>query len=1295
MTQLLQPFHPHNHTHASNFRLRDAINKPETLLEYALELGLPGLAITDHETLSSHVKAFQYVEKNKDRFKDFTLAFGNEIYLVDKEETLAKKEFQEKISFHHFILIAKNQHGYEGLRKLSSKAWSNSFFYKGMERVPTYKDELMALMEEYRGDIIATSACVGGELPQSLIKYKRENTPESKQKVHNLIVWLKGVFGDDLYFELQPSHNVDQLDANEMLYKVAQAYGVKCIVSTDAHYLNKSQAVAHKIYLTASEGEREVDAFYATTYVMDHEELLEYFEPKLLDELISNTHLIRDKIEPITFKQDVKIPKAHIPKYEMSQLFRNHYMEFEYIRKFAESKYDVDRFYLHLIAEGMIAKNQELNKENLIRINTELDELYHITEDIKQPLSSYFVLSKDVVDLMWLVSLVGVSRGSACCFYLNYLLDIVQLNPIKYNLPHWRFLSKERPELPDIDLDSEGSKRHEIIKITKDSYGEENVLNMGTFTTEGTRSAVLTSCRGLGIDKDVAHNIANIIPTEKGGIWSLNDCFEGNPKKGKKPSKQFINEVSKYEGLKEAMIAIEGIVSGRGQHASGVIIFPNGYVEQNAMMKTTSGLPITQFDMHDSTYMGGLKLDFLSINALDRIRTAMELLLEHGKIEWQGSLRATYNKYFHPDVLEMEAPEMYRLLFEGHVLNAFQFETSVGTQALNKINPTNFDELCAGNSLMRLSTDGEQPLDKYVRFKKNIHEWYEEMESEGLTRHEISILERHLLDRYGICDTQEGLMLLSMDPEISGFNLTQANKFRKAVAKQNQQLIEEQRILFYEHGLEIGTRPEFLDYVWHKELKPQFGYAFSLPHIAGYTLILMIEMNICYRYGSVYWKTACLSVNAGLIGESTGGVNYGAIAKAIGDMKDSVLPPDINLSNMGFTPLEEENKILFGLKPIAGLGVDSINTVIEYRPYSNFEDFLDKMNMTPERIKEYENFIKSMKTMDLKIEIAEAHLERMRPKLSTSKVVTLIKSGAFDKFNSNRRQLMVEYVRAITPKREKLTMVQFPVIAHLIDKEKYKKELDAYEFRHLIQGRNKVKMNKDIERRFIAKYSDDVEYDFEDGQLVINEKSWNKYYGKAIERLKDWVIAPEAAQQFNKIKMQEFWASNCSGSAESWEMETTLFYSDRHELDYMPISNHFTLANFNELSMEPVITGYKSYRGREIPRLQIDIIAGTVVEKVKGKSLVFVLTPQGVVTVRYNKGSFAHYDKKVVRVNGEVKQVLDPSWFERGTKLVLVGFRRGEEFVLRTTGSQHNHTTYKINGYDNEQLYLQKEKVEG
>jgi DNA polymerase-3 subunit alpha len=241
-------FSTHNHSCYSNLRLRDATNKIETLIDYCFDIGLSGLVFTEHECLGSHVKAYKYWKKNKDKFADFQVSFGNEIYLVDRLDTLFKKDNNERIEFFHFILIAKNKNGYEALKKLSSKAWNNSFFYRGIERVPTYKDTLEKIMEEYKGDLIATSACIGGEVPKLLIEYKRNPSLENKKKIHNLVTWIKKLFGDDFYFELQPAHNDEQTIANEMMLKIGKAYGIKCIVSTDAHYLNKLQAKIHKLY---------------------------------------------------------------------------------------------------------------------------------------------------------------------------------------------------------------------------------------------------------------------------------------------------------------------------------------------------------------------------------------------------------------------------------------------------------------------------------------------------------------------------------------------------------------------------------------------------------------------------------------------------------------------------------------------------------------------------------------------------------------------------------------------------------------------------------------------------------------------------------------------------------------------------------------------------------------------------------------------------------------------------------------------------------------------------------------
>ena len=443
-----QPFLAHNHSDSSNMRLRDAINKVEDILDYSLELGLPGLAITDHEVLSSHVRAVRYLKDNKEKFGNFKLGLGNEIYLVDKKDMEKRKENNEKIFFHHFLVLAKNQRGYMFLKKLSTRAWENSFFYKGLERTPTYYDDLNELIKGYEDDVIFSSACLGSPLSQLILQYHEDKSKQTKKEIHEFIKYFVDMVSkDNFYLELQPAIKHDgsnsdvkqeQQIVNDMLLKLSKVYGLTPIVTTDAHYLNKKQAFAHKTYLQASNGEREIDSFYSTTYVMDREELLEYFDEELLDTLIENTHELMNKLEPISFKQQTQVPNIDIPEYIDRDLFKEYINKYPYISKYRSSKREMDRYYLHLIGEGMELHNQEFNETNLSRIEIELEQVWEISEKLDQALSSYFVLTQDVVKMMWEVSLVGVSRGSASCFYTNYLLEIVQINAIKYELPWWR-----------------------------------------------------------------------------------------------------------------------------------------------------------------------------------------------------------------------------------------------------------------------------------------------------------------------------------------------------------------------------------------------------------------------------------------------------------------------------------------------------------------------------------------------------------------------------------------------------------------------------------------------------------------------------------------------------------------------------------------------------------------------------------------------------------------------------------------------------------------------------------------
>lgn len=452
-------FSAHTHTSYSNLKLRDSTNQPENLLDYAIELGLPGLAITDHSTISSHVRATRHIENNPEKFKDFTLGFGDEIYLVDRETVKTARENNDKVSFPHFLVLAKNQRGYEFLKRLTTREWQNSFFYRGMERTPTYYDDLEELIKGYENDVIFSSACIGGPLPQLILEYHENKSKETKKKINDFIQYFVNMVGkDNFYLELQPAIKHDKSNegikqeqqiVNDMLLQLCKVYGLTPIITTDAHYLSKDQAFAHKIYLNASQGDREVDTFYSTTYLMDREELLEYFDEQLLDELISNTHELMNKLEPISFKQQTQVPNIDIPEYIDRDLFKEYIDKYPYISKYRSSKREMDRYYLHLIGEGMELHNQEFNETNLSRIEIELEQVWEISEKLDQALSSYFVLTQDIINMIWEVSLVGTARGSASCYYTNYVLGIVQFNPLDYDLPYYRFLSKERAGLPD------------------------------------------------------------------------------------------------------------------------------------------------------------------------------------------------------------------------------------------------------------------------------------------------------------------------------------------------------------------------------------------------------------------------------------------------------------------------------------------------------------------------------------------------------------------------------------------------------------------------------------------------------------------------------------------------------------------------------------------------------------------------------------------------------------------------------------------------------------------------------
>ena len=454
----MKRFDCHTHTHKSNIQHRDSTNFESKLIDRAIELGLKGIAITDHAVLSGHVDAIQHLKKLRKNGvgTDFKLGLGTEIYLVDREVIKNARENNESTKFYHLVLVAKNYAGYRALAELSSNSWEEAFTFRGVMRTPTYKDYFVEWARRNRGNIIVTSACLGSEFAQLVLGFAQEQSQENRMKIEAFLRAMWELFGEDFYIEIQPSHFEEQIVYNKLAIQIAEAYGIKVVIDTDAHYDSKEMKEIHSIYLKSQNAERETEQFYASAYLMGIEELRTYFD--YLDEARFNQYMfnsleIADKIEEFDLYRETEVPRTTIQFDAGRQSILAPMVlsttKYPYIVKYGTSPELIDRILLQQIEEGLIEKNITIDEIVLSRLNVEMEALWEVSEGLHQRMASYYLLTKEIVELMWRVSLVGVSRGSAGSFYICYLLGITQINPIEYNLDYWRHIDKNKIELAD------------------------------------------------------------------------------------------------------------------------------------------------------------------------------------------------------------------------------------------------------------------------------------------------------------------------------------------------------------------------------------------------------------------------------------------------------------------------------------------------------------------------------------------------------------------------------------------------------------------------------------------------------------------------------------------------------------------------------------------------------------------------------------------------------------------------------------------------------------------------------
>ena len=1305
----------HNHSHFSNERLRDCIIKINDLIDYAIELGHKCVAITDHETLSSFIQVEKYAEKIKKTNPDFKIIRGNEIYLTRNKLNSSNFNKERGDDYYHFVLLAKDIEGYHQLCELSTRAWKRSFVSRRMRRVPTYYQDLKDIIGHNPGHIIGSTACLGGQLPKFLLKFRDTEDTKYWETALNWCQYMVGIFGEgNFYLEMQPSKNYDQQYVNQCIVKISEMLNIPYIITTDSHYLKKEDAYIHEKYLNSQDGDREVKAFYETTYMMGTEELESYFKYLTDDQIQAayhNINRIAAACEDYSIKKPLRIPYLPWLDYNHEVEDLAYYVKkMPTLEKFINSPHKADNELVYATIAG-IEKHSDLQNDEAYAALEECLEMTWISSEInKAQWSAYYLNLQKIIEECWNAgTIVGPARGSGGGFILLYCLDIIQVNAQreKTKTYPWRFLNPQRVSVLDIDFDISGLKRSQVLNHLRKVYGEDRVCNVATFRTEKSKSAILTAARGLDMPPEEGQYLASLVTSERGQLYSLHKMYYGDPENGIAPSSTFVEEMDNHPELWQIAQKIEGLICGVGIHAGGIVFNDEPFTNTASLMRAPDGTLISGFELHDLEDCSLIKYDALSVEGMDRIQICLELLQEYGFVKPEATLKETYEKTIGIYNIERDDPKMWEKVWNHEIVSLFQMEQQSGIQGIAATKPKNIDDLAALNSVIRLMAQekgAETPIEKYARFRKNPRAWENEMVSAGLSYDERELLHRELDVSSGLCIAQEQFMMLVQIPEIGGFDLQWADRLRKSIAKKNPKDYEILTNEFYSNMKEKNLSENLCHYVWDVLIAMNRGYGFNSAHTLGYSLVGLQEMNLAHHYPIIFWNTANLIVDsAGKMEENEEGdeeclvveledapeeteeivdiyeleeweeydyedipeqnvkkkvkknksINFGKIATAIGKFQAAgikITPPDINKSGFSFTPIVEENSIASGLRNITRISADLVTRIMENRPYTSLEDFQEKV------------------------------------KVNRTQMLNLLKCGAFDNLYPDRMETIQKYLSSKAATKEKLTLANVPMLMKygILDEEANEYcELYAYNkfLRKNISGDRIIFTDKAA-----AYYCDHFDIDLMLDGNSIAVKTWEKIYKKNIAPLSEFIKdnMDDLLDKLNEALIQEQFENYAKGTISHYEIESMSFYYHEHELQWVdPFV--YDLVDFNKLPEEPTIAKViPAKSGGDIKLYELHHICGTVLDKNKLKNSITLLTPDGVVTVKIWKNQFAKYDKQISEIQADgKKKVREKSWFSRGNLLYLQGIRRGDAFIPKAyKNSLHRIPIMKITSVD-------------
>jgi DNA polymerase-3 subunit alpha len=865
----------HNH---SDYSLLDGASQLPAMVERAVELGMPALALTDHGVMYGAIELLKLCTK-----AGIKPIIGNEMYVINGsiDDPQQKKEKR-----YHLVVLAKNAVGYRNLVKLTSISHLRGMRGRGIFARACIDKQLLA---QYSEGLIVATACLGGEIPQAILRGR----PEVARDVAR---WYQQTFGDDFYLEIQDHGGIEDRIVNSEIARIGDELGIELIATNDAHYLSANDVEAHDALLCVLTGKLISDEkrlrYTGTEYIKGEAEMLALFgdhlPPAVVERAVANTVKVAEKVEAYDILGRYQMPRFPIPE---------GHTPVSYLTTVAEQGL---RDRLHLESDAAF------EPEYGVRLAFELQ----VMEQMGFP--TYFLVVWDYIRFARDNGIpVGPGRGSAAGSLVAYALGITNIDPVTNGLLFERFLNPERKSMPDIDTDFCIERRGEVIDYVTQRYGEAKVAQIITFNRMTSKAVLKDVARVLDIPYGDADRLAKLIPVVRGKPAKLKEMIGEES-----PAPEFREKYQKDPQVKrwvDMAMRIEGTNKTFGVHAAGVVSAADPLDELVPLQRNNDGQVITQYFMEDVESMGLLKMDFLGLKNLTMIDKTVDL------VEQSSGIKVD------PDDLPLNDEGTYALLARGDLEGIFQLESSGMRQIVRDLKPSSLEDI---SSILALYRPG--PLDaglipKFINRKHG-------REAIDVAHEKLQPI---LKETYGIMVYQEQIMKIAQD--LAGYSLGEADLLRRAMGKKKKSEMEKHQSIFVSGATERGVDPKIAEGLF-EQMVLFAEYCFNKSHSTAYGAVTYQTAYLKAHYPVAY-MAALLTVNAG---DSAKVQRYIANCNAMGI---EVMPPDVNASGIDFTPVGD--RILFGLSAVRNLGDGAIRQLIECRgndgPYASLAELCDRI----------------------------------------------------------------------------------------------------------------------------------------------------------------------------------------------------------------------------------------------------------------------------------------------------------------------------------------------------------------